>query len=183
MIRRLAHTLIQRFRKSSQPMDDDSELSPEADRFLAEACAKYQEIMEAVERDWRLSTCIDWAFDQDTGLLSAELEDGAKWEADTQILGSYSTEDQTWEWAWNNPCCQERMARDSRTLREFGERFNLRYLRLTGYPIPGEEFLAYLSAIGVKASDSLGIFEAETGAVVVFLLLKELRWTKRPATL
>ena len=43
----------------------------------------------------------------ETGLFSMKLEDGAAWEADAQILGSFSEDDEGWQWAWGNPHCAE----------------------------------------------------------------------------
>ncbi len=45
------------------------------------------------------------------------------------------------------------------------------------FPVPGPEYVAYLNAIGVKASGSAGWYEVRDGSVVIFVLLKNLRWT------
>jgi hypothetical protein len=39
------------------------------------------------------------------------------------------------------------------------------------------KFVDYLCGIAMKATDSAGVMEAESGPVVVFIMLKDLRWT------
>lgn len=74
----------------------------------------------------------------------------------------------------------ELLSRDSRLVKELGKRFGVGYLQLGGgsFPLPSADFAEYLCAIGVKATDSVGIMEADAGPMVGFILLKDLRWTK-----
>jgi hypothetical protein len=162
--------------KFSQP------LSPEADKFLEAALKEFGEKEETLEKDWRVDACSEFALDDETGLFSIKLEDGATWEADAQILGSFNTEDETWEWAWGNPHVADVWSRDAKIVRDTGKRLGIWYLHeLPMHPLPGPEFLAYLCAIGVKASGSAGMFEAPHDSLVIFIMLKNLRWTKGEA--
>ena len=162
--------------KFSQP------LSPEADKFLAEALEEYGQKEQALQNGWRLSDCAEYALDDGPGLFHMKLNDGATWEADAQILGSFNEEDQTWQWAWGNPHCAEIWSRDSKVVQETGRRLGIWYVHeLFEMPVPGPEFVAYLCSIGMKASESTGLFEARDGAVVIFVMLKNLRWTTSEA--
>ena len=67
------------------------------------------------------------------------------------------------------------MARDSEIVREFGKTLDLDYLTLGKIPIPIEEFVSYLSGIGVKATESAGAFQGRVGSILVVMLLKNLR--------
>lgn len=157
--------------KFSQP------LSPEADKFLAEALEEYGQKEEALEQGWHLSACTEYALDDGTGLFHMKLNDGTAWEANAQILGSFNEEDQTWMWAWGNPHCAEVWSRDSKVVQETGRRLGIWYVHeLAEMPMEGPEFVAYLCAIGMKASESTGMFEARDGSVVIFVMLKNLRW-------
>ena len=49
------------------------------------------------------------------------------------------------------------------------------YLQVGVIPIPNDDFVSYLSAIGIKATDSIGAFRANAGPVDVVLLLKNPR--------
>jgi hypothetical protein len=156
-------------------------LSPEADQFLAEALDEFGEKEEALERQWHLSAGTEYGLDQDTCSFWLQLDDGSRWAADAQILGSFDEEDETWQWAWANPNCTAAMARDSRIVRETGKRLGVWYLHeLERHPMPGPEFVAYLCAIGMKASGSIGMFEGSEASVVIFIMLKNIRWIDRP---
>src|SRR5881396_3771403 len=93
------------FKKKKKPDASFEEpLSPEADKFLAEACAEYEGKRDALlTGEWRLTSCEDWGFDVDTGIVTVKFADGSQWQADGQFLGSYSLDDQTFQWAWDSP--------------------------------------------------------------------------------
>jgi len=153
-------------------------LSPEADKFLAEALEEYGQKEEALEQGWRLSACAEYALNDETGLFHMKLDDGTSWEADAQILGSFNEDDSTWQWAWGNPHCAEIWSRDSKLVKAAGEQLDIWYVHeMWDFPVPGPEYVAYLNAIGVKASGSAGWYEVRDGSVVIFVLLKNLRWT------
>jgi hypothetical protein len=152
-------------------------LSPEADKFLAEALEEYGRKEAALEQGWRLSACAEYALNEETGLFHMKLDDGTSWEADAQILGSFNEDDQTWQWAWGNPHCSEIWSRDSKVVQATGERLGIWYVHELGhFPVPGPEYVAYLNAIGLKASESAGWYEVSDGSVVIFVMLKNLRW-------
>jgi uncharacterized protein DUF6882 len=154
-------------------------LSPEADRFLAEALEEYGEKEEALERDWHLSDGIECGLDDKTCTFWLRLENGSKWEADAQILGTFDEDEETWQWAWSNTNCTEALARDSHKVKAKGEELGIWYLyELAQHPVPGPEFVAYLCSIGMKASESSGMFESRQQPIVLFIMLKNLRWTE-----
>ncbi len=127
-----------------------------------------------------MSQCVDWGFDPESATVTVAFADGSQWQAAAQFLGTYAIEEQTWQWAWDSPDMGEVLSRDSQKVRELGKRFGIGYLQLGGgsFPLPGKQFAQYLCAIGLKATDSVGIMEAGSGSVVGFVLLKDLRWTK-----
>lgn len=172
------HHMFGLFKKKKQVDERFSQpLSPEADKFLAEALEEYGQKEDALEQGWRLSACAEYALNDETGLFHMKLEDGKTWEADAQILGSFNEDDQTWQWAWGNSDCAEIWSRDSKVVRETGQQLDIWYLHeLPMQPMPGPEFVAYFCAIGMKASVSTGMFEARQGSIVIFVMLKNLRW-------
>jgi len=170
------------FKKKKKADESFSEpLSAEADTFLAEAWAEYHGKRDALlTGEWRLSSCEDWGFDFETGAVTVKFADGSEWQADGQFLGSYSLDDQTFQWAWDSPDMGEHLTRDSQLVKELGEQYGIRYLQLGGgrFALPGPEFVDYLCAIGLKATDSIGVIEAPAEKMAGFILLKNIRWTQ-----
>ena len=156
-------------------------LSPEADKFLAEATAEFNEKQAVMQSEWRFGTGKQWGFDQESGVFRLDFPDGAEFEADGQILGSYCAGNSSWEWAWNNPHVHPAMARDSRKVKELGKRLRISYLTEGRVPVTGGEFLSYLCAIGLKATDSFGAYRGSAGQIEVMILLKRPRWKQRAA--
>ena len=166
--------------------DFDTPLSPEADKFLAEACAEYEAKREALEEgEWRLTSCAGWDLDDVNAVVTVRFEDGSEWQADAQFLGSYSVADKSWQWAWDSPDIGEHLSKDSLIVRESGERFGLRYLVMGGgcFSIPGPDTVQYFCAIGMKATDSMGVMEAGAEDMAGFIMLKNLRWTRSGTSL
>ena len=48
-------------------------------------------------------------------------------------------------------------------------------------PLPDGQFVSYLSAIGLKATDSIGAYRGACNPVDVVILLKNPRWARRAA--
>jgi hypothetical protein len=170
--------------ETTADQDSDPPLSPEADKFLGEATVEYEAKKQALEHgDWQLCSCAEWGFDMDAGVVSVRFEDGSEWQADGQLLGTFNPEDVSFQWAWDNPNITEHLTRDSRLVRALGERFGLQYLLMEGgcFPLPGPDFVAYLRAIALKATDSVGVMEADEEGMVGFIMLKNLRWTHEAA--
>jgi len=157
----------------------DTQLSPEADKYLAEATAEFNTKQEALRRDWCLGAHRQWGYDQASGVLKLDFADGAQFQADGQILGSYSAKGRSWEWAWNNPFVQATAAKDSQAARQVGERLGIAYLQKAMILLPGEKFVSRLCAIGVKAADAIGVFRGKAGPIDVLITLKNPRWTKK----
>lgn len=166
-------------KKKKDETQDDPPLSPEADALLAAACAEYDAKQGALTQgEWRLTSCSGWDFDADTGTVTVRFEDGSQWQADGQFLGTFNPDDSSFQWAWDSPDMSEHLTRDSRVVKEIGERYGIRYLTMGGgcFPLPGTEFVDYLCSIGLKATDSIGVMEAGAEGVVGFIMLKNPRW-------
>jgi hypothetical protein len=166
---------------SGAKLDPVAPLSPEADKYLGEATTEFNTKQEALRRDWRFDAYKNWGYDQFSGILKLDFEDGAQFSADGQILGSYAAGNHSWEWAWNNPHVEAAMTRDSQLVKKTGERQGVTYLVTGMVPAPTEEFVSYLCAVGLKATDSIGVFRGKAGPIAVMITLKNPRWTKKSA--
>ena len=132
-----------------------------------------------MKADWRFGEHKQWGFDQESGILKLEFADGAELHFDGQILGSYSPAQRSWEWAWNNPWVEAAMAKDSQRVKQLGEKLGIAYLQAGMVPLPDGEFVSYLCSIGLKATDSVGVYRGKCDPVDVMILLKKPRWAKR----
>lgn len=150
-------------------------LSPEADAFLAAATTEFNEKQALLSSQWGFDRCAQWGFDQYTGVLELTSADGSRVIADAQILGSHSSRDGSWEWAWNNPNVEPGVARASHAVKALGSRFGIPYLVQGIIPADQPMFVSYLCAIGIKATDSDGIFQGPAGPINVCLLVSNLR--------
>lgn len=170
-------------RKETAPkIDPNAPLSPEADKYLGEAAAEFNTKQNMLRRDWRFDAYKQWRYDQFSGILKLDFADGAEFCADAQILGSYAAANHSWEWAWNNPNVEVPMTRDSQLVKQLGERLGIAYLVSGTVLAPTEEFVSFLCAIGIKATDSIGAFRGKAGPIAVVLTLKNARWTKTAAS-
>ena len=168
-------------KKKGPEFDFDAPLSPEADKYLASANAEFNTKQDALRKNWRFGSATRWGWDPPSGLFTMDFADGSQFAAEGQLLGSYSPEDFSWEWAWNKPGLPPTAVSDSKLVRELGERLGLAYLIAGMVPIPGELWASYLSAIGCKATDSIGVFMGKAGDLKVVIALKSPRWNKHAA--
>jgi len=155
-------------------LEDD--LAPEAFGFFRDACIEFNLKQNRLREEWRFDECDHWSFDQETCIFRLDFEDGSQLVADGQIAGSFNIVDETWEWAWNNPHVDSTAARDSNLIKELGEKFEVDCLRSGITQTPGGPFPAFLSAVSVKATDSIGAYPAVTEEIMAFILLKNLKW-------
>lgn len=154
----------------------DKPLSPEADQFLKDACDEFNIKQAHLRDEWRFDECEQWGFDQETGVLKLEFEDGSTFEAQGQILGSHDPEEGSWEWAWNNPNVEKSVASDSLIVRALGAKLEIDYLCEGKVPLPEESLVSHLCGIGIKATDSFGVYNGSAGKIMVMILLKNPRW-------
>lgn len=145
-------------RKPATKAADPDALSPEADQWLAAALAEHNTKLDVLKRDWGFDAFERWAFDTTTKTFTLHFPDGTQFEADGQILGTYCPGDGSWEWAWNNPNVEAQIAVPGEKLKELGQRLGISYLTVGKVPVPTREFATYLCAIGVKATDAIGVY-------------------------
>ena len=150
-------------------------LSPAANKFLDEASKEFNAKQKNLDNEWRFDAYQEWSFDVEKGLLELEFHDGTTLIADGQLLGTYCVSDATFEWAWNNPKFKKVITRDSQVVKEVGETLKLSYTQAGMIPMPAEVYLSYICAIGLKASDSLGMFRGSEGDVHPLIMVKNPR--------
>ena len=125
-------------------------LTPEQDAFLAAAIEEHNRNNEILKSDWGFEDFAEWGFDQTCGDFFLKMADESLVKATGQIYGSFSTDDCSWEWGWNNPHVDEAAKQDVRQVKEYGRKEGLGYL-CTGFLDLTDEMMAtYLAAIAEK---------------------------------
>lgn len=172
----LAELLAAEMLRLKAGVDEVARLSPDADAFLQTALQEFNEKQAALNAEWSFDSYARWSFNAVQGVLKLEYDDGRALLADGQVLGTFSLTDHNFEWAWHNPHVEEALKRDSRLARDLGQRLNISYLTSGMVPVPNQQVLSYIGAIGLKASGAVGLFRASEGDVHPLVLVSKLRW-------
>lgn len=154
-------------------IDDPPELLSLLEQSMDELKIKTQAHVDG----WGLGSFDRWDFSQDDGLLVFSNDDGLRAECPAQIVGSYSTADESWLWAWANTTLDEPLTLDSRALRDYGEERG--YARLTTAKWWGEEADAWhMAALAVKLRNAQGAYRGPAGLNYVFFTFGEIRLSR-----
>lgn len=154
-------------------------LTPAQDAFLTEALREYNESLEKLNTQWRFSEITQWGFDQDQARFVLVRKDGSHVEADGQLYGSFSSRENTWEWAWNNANIVAGVKKDVLLARDYGLKEKLEYLTRPKVPALDRDFAAFLAAAAAKVAGAQGVFAAGTGKLSLYIGLKNIREGRR----
>ncbi|MDZ4684292.1 MAG: hypothetical protein SH850_04330 [Planctomycetaceae bacterium] len=153
--------------------------TPKPDEFQQLLDVSMQELKLKTEahKAWGLGTFDRWDIDQEVGDLVFSNDDGTTAVAPAQIIGSFSTNDNSWLWAWDNPSILDGLKRDSRKLKEYGERHGIE--KLTTRKWTGTEEDAWdMAALAVKLCGAQGAYRGPAGPSYVFMTFGEVKISK-----
>jgi hypothetical protein len=126
---------------------------------------------------WGLGTFDRWDIDQEVGDLVFSNADGTKAVASAQIIGSFSTNDNSWLWAWDNPSIVDDLKLHARKLKEYGDKHGIE--KLTTRKWTGTEDDAWaMAALAVKLCDAQGAYRGPAGPSYVFMTFGEVKISK-----
>jgi len=109
---------------------------------LLDTSVKELQVKTAAHESWGLGKFERWNVDQDAGTLVFSNADGTKATTTAQIIGSFSTSDDSWLWAWDNPSVDDKLKADALKVKAYGEEHGIE--RLTTRKWTGtEERLGY----------------------------------------
>ncbi len=157
------------FGKKKEPVTFD--LTPEQDEYLADAIQIYNNSLKEYEKKYGFANYDEWGFDQETGKFLLKDNGKVVISADGQIIGSFSSSDLSWEWAWNNPNVEPAMVQSSLKVKEYGEKEGLNYFCEGVLQVPDVSYAAYLAAVGQKITNSEVVYRGIMGDLSIFLLL------------
>ncbi|MDV3349528.1 hypothetical protein QGP82_12555 [Leptothoe sp. LEGE 181152] len=123
---------------------------------------------EAAYKIWGLGTFDRWDIDQEVGDLVFSNSDGVKVAAPAQIIGSFSINDSSWLWAWDNPSIVDDLKIHSLKLKAYGEKYGIE--KLTTRKWIGTEDEAWaMTALAVNLCDTQGTYRGPAGSAYVFM--------------
>jgi hypothetical protein len=149
-------------------------LSQEADEFLASCNTAFNERQALLSEKW-LRDFDRYDFDLERGVLWLSKDGKKTVEFNVSEVGSIRTSSQTWEWAWNNPNANPKLAVPRSVFQSTGSKFGLKYLEAGMLPVPNDQFGWYLSGIALRLAGGDGVYKAEGEGYEVYLLLRNPR--------
>jgi len=161
--------------EASRFTNPDGVLSAEADLFLKDALSEFNAKQDLLIERWGWDRCLEWSFDIRTAGLSVHIKDLGQLQAEGFLIGTYCRSDGSFEWAWNNPRYDAFATCRSVKVRELGARLQLSYLEAGMVPAPGHDYVSYLGAVAVKATDSAGLFWSDEGDVQALIVVDKIR--------
>jgi hypothetical protein len=153
-------------------------LSTEADEFLTACNRGFNEKQAELSDTW-LRGHDGYDADLDRGLLWIRRKRSIAVEFDVCCIGSARLSTQTWEWAWNNPNVEQRLALPRSLFVPTAAEYGLKYLESGMVPMPDAEFGWYVSGIALRLAGGEGVYRAEAKDYEIYLLLKNPRSVTR----
>lgn len=127
----------------------------------------------AHDRAWGLGQA-DWSVDQAAGTIVVTLADGTAATCSVHIIGTYSTTDGTWLWAWDQPTVAPALREHARRVRSFAEEHAIE--RLTTRKLACDESEAWeFAAVACKLCGAQLAYRGPTGHTLVFMTFDEVR--------
>jgi hypothetical protein len=144
---------------------------------LLDASVAELQVKNEANKAWGMGSFDQWDVDQEVGDLVFSNDDGTTATAPAQIIGSFSTNDNTWLWAWDNPSILDGMKRDARKVKQYGEEHKIE--QLTTRKWTGTEQDAWaMAALAVKLCGAQGAYRGPGENSYVFMTFGEVKVSK-----
>lgn len=161
--------------KNGQVQSLNDDLFEEADLFVGASVDEFDLKQAELREKWGFDEYLTWEFNPDTSILKLKFEGMPDVEARCGFFATYCAADLTLEWCWNNPGYPKAMIEASHVVREFGEKFELKYLTQGMIPIPTGISLSYVCSLALKANEAMGVFRGSEGEVHPLFVVFEVR--------
>lgn len=151
-------------------------LSTNPDEFQKLLDVSSEELQSKTEahKAWGLGMFDRWDIDQEVGDLVFSNSDGTTAIAPVQIIGSFSTNDNSWLWAWDNPSIVDDLKLHASKLKAYGKQHGIE--RLTTRKWTGTEHDAWaMAALAVKLCDAQGAYRGPAGPSYLFMTFGEVK--------
>jgi hypothetical protein len=116
-----------------------------------------------------------WDWYQESGLLIFTHHGVPQVEAEIHFSGTFSTQSNTWMWAWANNCLEEKIKSSSRKIRVHGEKMSL--LKLASALWSGSEVDAWeMTAVLAKELNAIGAYRTKSETGYTYMVVTKAKW-------
>ena len=133
---------------------------------MEQAIIALQALTMAHDLSWQLGRS-QWNVDQDEGTIIFTTPRGMHVTAPVQIVGSYSTADNSWRWGWDHPSVAPGLDEHARTVRAYGEEKGFDLLTTHRFKCPEEQCWEF-AALACKLNSAQGAYRGPHGKTRVF---------------
>ncbi|NET48656.1 MAG: hypothetical protein F6K09_08000 [Merismopedia sp. SIO2A8] len=147
------------------------------DQYFEKAINHLQSLTAAHEQMWRIGAAEHWDADQETGVLTWSYPDVLV-QADFQIIGTYSTLDNSFLWAWDHPSVVVPLTQDAQKVFEFGKIHNIDFLQWRKIEC-SEEQAWELTALATLVCDRQGAYRGAAGTTSIFMTFGDVSIAKQ----
>ncbi len=119
-----------------------------------------------------------WDWYQETGKLIFTHDGKPQVEADIHFSGTFSTQSDTWMWAWANKSIDEKVKASSRDIKEMGEELGLKELvagRWAATEVDGWEMTAVLA----KHLKAIGSYRTPSDNGFTYMVVTKAKWINK----
>jgi hypothetical protein len=143
-------------------------------QLFLDICRKeLKEKIAAIQHQWSLPRYSRFDFDQDKGQLIFSGDMPSVVLCEVQVIGSFSTKELTWEWAWNNPYIEDKLKTDSLAIREYGNKHGIERLKTADWPATEDDGWD-MTAIGAHVCSASGAYRMPSENVMIFMLIEQI---------
>lgn len=144
---------------------------------IDKAMASLQTLTAAHDGIWQISQAA-WSVDQSAGTIAFTSPKGIVATAPVQIIGSYSTQDGSWLWAWDNlSSIKAELTEHARKARSYGQEHGYDILTTPKLACP-EETCWDFAALACMLAGAQGAYRGPAGPVRVFMTFGDVKLTR-----
>ena len=143
----------------------------EFDEFVEQSVEELDQKQEMLTDQFGLGTWSDFWFDATQSRLQFKDDTGrVQVEADIMIIGTFSENSNTWQWAWANKSLPDPIRKQSRELQKLEKVTGVEVF--TSPTIDVDDAMTWeLTAMSVRHLSALGCYSMPNGPITIFLAI------------
>lgn len=143
--------------------------------MIGDSYAYLEEKQDSFLEFYKINDHERWDWYQETGLLIFSHGGKPQVEAKVSFSGSFSTNSETWMWAWANSSFLEPVKSASAAMRELGESEG--FMQLSCALWPADEVDGWeMTAVMAKACGAIGAYRTKSESGFIYMVVESARW-------